>query len=72
MSPRELQEKIARGVANLIAEAVLDERTRCAKIADGISVAAGRLRRGYSNLYPGIEEYAISFEREAERIRSGR
>ena len=44
---------------------------RHAEIADGILVAAGRLRRGYGHLHPGIESFVEAFERAARQIRSG-
>lgn len=52
-----------------VGTAVLAERARYAKIADGILVAAGRLRRGYGELHPGIENFAQSFERAAREIK---
>lgn len=58
-------------VEDRIHNAVLQERNRVEKIAEGIAVAAGRLRRGYGRLNPGIENFVESFEHAArELIRS--
>lgn len=51
---------------------VAAERERILKIADGIGLAARRLRSGYGHMHPGINNYAQCFEHESDRLREGK